>query len=276
MDGLDESLQRLKDRLRQERRLIVAFSGGADSAFLATVAAEVLGTEALAVTAVSPSLPRSERIAARQFARSHRIRHLEVGTDEEERPGYVANDGDRCYHCKSALFDALLPLTELLGAKVALGTNLDDLSDHRPGQRAAMERGATAPLVEARFTKQAVREASRRMGLQTADKPAAACLASRVAYGDTVTPQLLERIERAEDTVRAAGFPICRVRSHGEGTVARIEVPEADVERAAACRAGLDAAVREAGFRFSALDLVGFSSGRMNVLLPVPSVRHAS
>jgi uncharacterized protein len=265
-------LELLKARLRREKRLIVAFSGGADSAFLAAMAAEVLGTEALAVTAVSPSLPRAERLAAREFARAHGIRHLEVCTDEEDRPDYVANSGDRCYHCKSALFDALRPLAELLGAPVALGTNMDDLGDHRPGQRAAAERGVITPLVDAGFTKQAVREASHELGLETAEKPAAACLASRVAYGDPVTPQLLGRIEVAEDAVHALGFPVCRVRSHGDGTLARIEVPEADIERATACRADLDTAVRNAGFRFAALDLAGFTSGRMNVLLPLPTV----
>jgi uncharacterized protein len=263
----------LEARLGEQERLVVAYSGGTDSAFLAAVAARVLGTGALAVTAVSPSLPGSERAAARAFARAHGIRHLEVCTDEEDRPDYVANGADRCYHCKSALFDVLLPLAEMLGAPVALGTNLDDLGDHRPGQQAAAERGVVAPLVDAGFSKRAVREASRRLGLETADKPAAACLASRVAYGDPVTPELLRRVEVAEEAVRAAGFPVCRVRSHGDGTVARLEVPQADVERAASCRLLLDAAVRAAGFRFAALDLQGFSSGRMNVLLPAPTLR---
>jgi pyridinium-3,5-biscarboxylic acid mononucleotide sulfurtransferase len=264
------SLDRLTDRLRAEQRVIIAYSGGADSAFLAAMAERVLGASALAVTAVSPSLPDTERVAARDFARAHGIRHLEVCTDEQYRPEYVANDGDRCYHCKSALFDALLPLSELLCARVALGTNLDDLGDYRPGQRAASERGVIAPLVDAGFTKQDVRDASRRLGLETADKPAAACLASRVAYGDAVTPELLHRVEAAEDAVRALGFSVCRVRAHAGGTVARLEVPAGDIDRAATCRAALDAAVRAAGFRFVALDLAGFSSGRLNVLLPTP------
>lgn len=266
-------LARLTARLRQERRVIVAFSGGADSALLAAAAADVLGTDALAVTAVSPSLPQAERLAARELARARGIRHLEVCTDEGDRPGYVANGGDRCYHCKSALFDALAPLAAWLDAPVALGTNLDDLADHRPGQRAAAERGVIAPLVDAGFTKRDVREVSGLLGLVTARKPAAACLASRVAYGDEVTPELLARIETAEEAVRAAGFPVCRVRAHAGGTVARIEVPADDIERAAAHCGVLDTAVREAGFRFGALDLGGFTSGRMNVLLPQPSVR---
>ena len=142
----------------------------------------------------------------REFARARDIRHLEVCTTEEERPGYVANGGDRCYHCKSALFDALAPLAEWLDAPIALGTNLDDLGEHRPGQRAAAERGVVAPLVDAGFTKQDVREVSELLGLATATKPAAACLASRVAYGDPVTPELLARIEAAEEAVRSVGF----------------------------------------------------------------------
>ena len=265
-------LRELTDRLRRERRLVVAFSGGADSALLAAVAADALGREALAVTAVSPSLPHSERFAAREFARAHRIRHLEVCTDEGGRPEYVRNDGDRCYHCKSALVDALSPLAELLDATVALATNTDDLGDHRPGQRAATERGLVFPLVDAGFAKADVRAASRLLGLETADKPAAACLASRVAYGDAVTPDLLARIEAAEEAVRDMGFPVCRVRAHANGTVARLEVPARDIERAAACRTALDAALHSAGFVFGTLDLTGFTSGRLNVLLPLPSV----
>jgi pyridinium-3,5-biscarboxylic acid mononucleotide sulfurtransferase len=263
-------IDRLADRLRAEQRVIIGYSGGADSAFLAAMGAQVLGASALAVTAVSPSLPRAERVAAREFARAHGIRHLEVCTDEQDRPEYVVNDGNRCYHCKSALFDALRPLSELLGASVALGTNLDDIGDYRPGQRAAAERGVISPLVDVGFTKQDVRDASRRLGLETADKPAAACLASRVAYGDEVTPELLSRVEAAEDAVRALGFSVCRVRAHAGGTVARLEVPADDIDRAVTRRAALDAALRAAGFRFVALDLAGFSSGRLNILLTTP------
>ena len=260
----------LTERLRAEQRVIVAFSGGADSALLAVMANRVLGDSALAVTAVSPSLPSTERVAAREFALARGIRHLEVCTNEQDRPEYVMNDGDRCYHCKSALFDALRPLSELLNASVALGTNLDDLGDHRPGQRAAAERGIIAPLVDAGFTKQAVRDTSRWLGLETAEKPAAACLASRVAYGDPVTPDLLRRIEFAEEAVRALGIRVCRVRAHAAGTVARLEVPAGEIDRAVSCRVELDSVVRAAGFRFVALDLAGFTSGRLNVLLPMP------
>jgi uncharacterized protein len=264
-------LDGLRARLRRERALLVGFSGGADSALVAAVAAEQLGPAAVAVTAVSASLPAAERAAARAFARDHGIRHVEVATDELDRPAYVANTGERCYHCKSALFDALAPLAELAGATVALGTNLDDLGDHRPGLRAAAERGAIAPLVDAGLDKDAVRRASALLGLATADKPAAACLSSRVAYGEPVTADVLARVERAEAALHDLGFAVCRVRAHAGGTVARIELPAADLESAVAVRDAVDAAVREAGFAFCALDLAGFASGRMNVLLGLPT-----
>lgn len=265
------TLTALRARVRDAGRLLVAFSGGADSALVAAVAAAELGPAAVAVTAVSASLPDAERRAARGFARAHGIRHVEVCTDELERPGYVANGGDRCFHCKSALLDALVPLAELAGARIALGTNLDDLGDHRPGQRAAALRGAVAPLVEAGLGKAAVRACSAELGLETADKPAAACLSSRVAYGDPVTAEVLARVEVAEAAVHALGFPVCRVRVHGSGAVARLELPAERLDEAAARRGELDAAVRGAGFAFCALDLRGFASGRMNVLLGMPA-----
>ena len=266
-------LAALRERVRAEPRLLVAYSGGVDSALVAAVAAQELGERAVAVTAVSASLPRSERAAARAFAAANGIAHVEVATDELDRPEYVANGGDRCYHCKSALFDALAPLAALSGARIALGTNTDDLGDHRPGQAAAVARGAIAPLLDAGFGKSDVRRVSAALGLVTAEKPAAACLASRVAYGDPVTPEVLRRIELAEEAVRGLGFPVCRVRAHGGGAVARVEVPADDVPRAAELRSELDAAVRGAGFEFCALDLQGFASGRMNVLLGMPSAR---
>lgn len=269
-------LDRLRQRIGAEEALVVAFSGGVDSALLAAVAHEVLGSRMLAVTAVSPSLAAAERRQAKEFARSRGFAHVEVCTDEADRPEYAANDGNRCYHCKSALFDALEPIAATMGARIALGTNLDDLGDHRPGQQAAAQRGAIAPMVDAGLSKDAVRRASRDLGLSTADKPAAACLASRVAYGDPVTPEVLGRIERAEAALHDLGFEVCRVRTHGQGTVARLEVPADDFDRAAARRSELDRAVRGAGFQFCALDLAGFQSGRMNVLLPLLPTRTAS
>ncbi|MGD9527404.1 ATP-dependent sacrificial sulfur transferase LarE [Pseudonocardia sp.] len=270
--GESAQLTALRAAVRGGGPLLVAFSGGVDSALVAAVAAQELGAAAVAVTAVSASLPAAERTAARAFARAHAIRHVEVCTDELERPGYVANGGDRCAHCKDALLDALVPLAELAGARIALGTNLDDLGDHRPGQRVAAARGAVAPLVQARLGKADVRAVSAELGLATAGKPAAACLSSRVAYGDPVTAEVLARIEAAEAAVHALGFPVCRVRAHGVGTLARLELPAERLDEAVSSRrAELDAAVRGAGFAFCALDLQGFASGRMNVLLGMPA-----
>jgi pyridinium-3,5-biscarboxylic acid mononucleotide sulfurtransferase len=267
--GVAEAMTRLRRRLEQEDRLVTAFSGGADSALLATVAHQVLGLRALAVTAVSASLAAAERASARDFARSGGLAHVEVCTDELDRPEYRRNDADRCFHCKSALFDALAPVAAAMGARVALGTNLDDLSDHRPGQRAAQARGAVFPLVDAGLTKASVRAVSRQLGLVTAAKPAAACLSSRIAYGDPVSPELLGRIEQAEAALHGAGFAACRVRAHAGGSVARIEVPPEDLEMLLARREEIAGLVRAAGFLFVTLDLAGLRSGSMNALLPL-------
>jgi uncharacterized protein len=267
---------RLYDRLSGviagRGKLIVAFSGGADSALLAAVGARVLGDGCIAVTAVSPSLPVSELDGARRFARANGIRHLEVPTHEFDDPDYVANTGSRCYFCKSALFDALEPLADLFDAPMALGTNLDDLGEHRPGLAAAKLRGSIAPLVEAGLSKTDVRRLSAHLGLVTAEKPAAACLSSRVAYNEPVTAEVVGRIEKAEAGLHALGFDVCRVRSHGDGTVARIEVPTDRMTDALAVRESIDELTRSAGFTFASLDLAGFASGRMNALLPL-SVR---
>ena len=265
-------LERLTDRLARESRLLVAFSGGADSALLASVAHTVLGERSLAVTAVSASLPAGERAAARAFARERGFAHVEVCTDELDRAEYVANTGNRCFHCKSALFDAMAPLASMFGARMALGTNTDDLGDHRPGQAAATLRGAVFPMVDAGLSKADVRAVSAELGLATAEKPAAACLSSRIAYGDEVTPELLGRIERAEDGLHGLGFRSGRVRAHASGTVARIEIPEADLPSALERRSELLAVVRGAGFTFGTLDLVGFRSGSMNALLTLTPV----
>ena len=273
--GIPDLVERLKDRVAREDRLVTAFSGGADSALLATVAHQVLGSRALAVTAVSASLPAAERAAARDFARSQGLAHVEVCTDELDRPEYRRNDGDRCFHCKSALFDAVAPVAAAMGARVALGTNLDDLSDHRPGQRAARGRGAVFPLVDAGLSKAAVRAVSRELGLATAGKPAAACLSSRIAYGDPVSPELLGRIEQAEDDLHRAGFGVCRVRAHAAGSVARIEVPPEDLGRLLDRREEITGLVRAAGFVFATADLAGLRSGSMNALLPLSIVHRA-
>ena len=258
------SLAVLQERLAQLDRVVVAFSGGVDSALLARVAHDVLGDRSVAVTAVSESLSPAERDDCRRFAGDWGMRWLEVGTDELARPEYVANGIDRCYHCKSELMDRLLPVAEAEGgASIALGVNLDDLSEHRPGQQAARERGARFPLVEAGFTKDQVRSTARELGLEAWDKPAAACLASRIPYGTPVTISNLGRVSRAEDAIRALGFRELRVRHYGD--VARIELPTAELGEAVRRREEIVEAVKAHGYRYATLDLEGFRSGNLNM-----------
>jgi pyridinium-3,5-biscarboxylic acid mononucleotide sulfurtransferase len=258
-------LDLLRGGLERLGGAVVAFSGGADSSLLAWVAHEVLGDRALAVTAASPSLPAAELEACRELAASWGMAWCQVATQELDDPRYAANDGDRCYWCKDALLAALAPVAAARQATVCLGVNLDDLDDHRPGQRAARERGAAFPLVDAGLTKARVRALSRELGLATWDKPAAACLASRLPYGTPVTLGRLAAVERAEAALRALGWTELRVRHHGD--VARIEVPEHELEAVVARRAEVRAAVVGAGYRWVALDLGGLRSGGFNQLL---------
>jgi uncharacterized protein len=260
---LDAKLDALRLELRALERVVVAFSGGADSAFLVAVAHQSLGADAVhAVTAVSPSLAGLEEDDCRALAVEWGLRWTPVETAEMERAAYRVNDTDRCYHCKAELMDVLAPIATAEAARVVLGVNVDDLGDHRPGQRAATEAGAALPLVAAGFRKADVREASRRMGLRTWDKPAAACLASRVPYGTEVTVTVLSRVERAEAALRALGFAQVRVRHYGDS--ARIEVELADLARLLAAREAVVEAVRAAGYRYVTLDLEGFRSGNLN------------
>ena len=257
-------LNRLRSRLVELDRVVVAFSGGADSSFLAWVARDTLGPErVVAATAVSASLAADELEECRALAAEWDLRWVGLATGELDDPAYVANDADRCYHCKTSLMDAIGPIAaELDGAAVVLGVNLDDLGEHRPGQRAAAERGAVFPLVEAGFSKADLRAASRQLGLRTWDKPAAACLASRVPYGTPVTLGILSSVAAAEAGLRRLGFRQLRVRHYGE--LARIEFDLAEMDRAVAEREAVVAAVRQAGYRYVTLDLEGFRSGNLN------------
>ncbi len=260
---MSASLEELQHGLRALGPVVVAFSGGADSALLAKVAHDTLGGEAvLCATALSPSLGAGEEVECRALAGEWGLRWVGVETSEMLDAAYVANGADRCARCKTALMDALAPLAASEEATVVLGVNVSDLGDHRPGQAAAAAAGARFPLVEAGFTKEDIRHWSRVLGLRTWDKPAAACLASRLPYGTPVTLGRLAAVEEAEASLRGLGFAQLRVRHHGE--VARIEVETDALAEVLACRADVVAAVRGAGFEFVALDLEGFRSGSLN------------
>jgi uncharacterized protein len=266
------------DALRRELAgmgpLVVAFSGGADSSFVAWVATETLGADQVhCVTAVSPSLAPEELADCRALAAEWGLRFTEVHTGELADPAYSVNDGSRCYHCKVSLMDALVPISKQEngseGSTVVLGVNLDDLGDHRPGQQAASERGAFFPLVSAGFTKADVRSWSKRLGLRTWDKPAAACLASRIPYGTPVTLGTLRSVAEAESGLRSLGFRQLRVRHYGD--TARIEVPAEDLAMVVARRDEVADTVHRAGYRYVTLDLDGFRSGNLNAALVAAS-----
>ena len=259
-------MDRLRQSLRDLGRVVVAFSGGADSAFLARVAHDTLGADRVhVVTAVSPSLASDERDDAAALADEWGLRWSEVATHEMADAAYRVNDPDRCGRCKDALMDVLVPIAESEAATVVLGVNVDDLADHRPGQTVAADRGASFPMVEAGLTKADVRQHSREMGLRTADKPAAACLASRVPYGTEVTVAVLTSVDRAEAALRRLGFDDLRVRHIDE--TARIEVPLDRLADVVERRAEVVAAVAGAGYTYVTLDLEGLRSGNLNLAL---------
>ena len=260
---LGAKLTRLREVVRGYRSALVAFSGGADSALVLRIAKDELGPRARALTAVSPTMARRERQAAVDLAKAIGVEHDVVESHELERPGFAENPVDRCYHCKAELLTIARPRADALGlAEVLLGTNLDDLGDHRPGLRAADERGARHPLVEARLSKAEVREASRALGLATWDKPQLACLSSRFPYGTEITPERLARVDVFEEGLYALGFRQLRVRFHDQ--VARVEVEQAELARAVALAREIVALGKQAGFTFVALDLEGFRSGALN------------
>jgi uncharacterized protein len=260
----------LETRLKQLGRLMVAYSGGVDSAFLAATAHRVLGDKMLAVLADSASLARRDMKQASAFALSLGMPLRVVETQELDKPEYARNDANRCFHCKDELFATMKTLGATLGfTSIAYGMNADDTKDFRPGQRAAEEHEVLAPLAEAGLTKLEVRALAKEAGYALWDRPAAPCLSSRVEYGRTVTREVLEQVERAEESIRQLGFRELRVRHHGE--LARVEIARNELPRALSMEMldAITAALRQAGFQYVTLDCTGFRSGSLNAILPV-------
>lgn len=267
---------RLRTWLSAQSQVLVAFSAGVDSTYLLAVAQQECGARVQAITADSASLARASRDEAIAFCRDHGIAHRLVATDEFSQPEYLANDGQRCYHCKAALMTAMHGLLSKVvpGAVLALGVIADDLNDWRPGMRAASERGAVFPLADAGLTKAEIRERSQALGLSTWNRPAEPCLSSRVPYGEPVTVAGLQMVEQAEAALRFHGFATCRARHHRIGSEAapkgwlcRIEIPDDEIPRLVELRATVVPALKRIGYAQVTVDLAGFVSGGGNDLL---------
>jgi pyridinium-3,5-biscarboxylic acid mononucleotide sulfurtransferase len=262
-------LQSLEEKLCGLGSVMVAYSGGVDSAFLAATAHRVLGDRMLAVLADSPSLARRDMEQARAFAEAQGIPLRVIQTEELDKPEYQRNDANRCFHCKTELFEGMRKLGVELGfAQIAYGMNADDRRDYRPGQRAAEEHEVLAPLAEVGLTKQEIRMLAKDAGYTLWDRPAAPCLSSRVEYGRTVTREVLEQVERGEESLRQLGFREFRVRHHGE--LARVEIARAELAKALTVEMldRISTELRKAGFQYVTLDTTGFRSGSLNAVLP--------